>query len=656
MKANHRQYMSNAAKYKEVVKVDDPEIQRKIHHTYRLQYLKDVVLARVMDDGTFTAMNSLIYFHQMSILQYVQGNIPSNVQSGATPKAKPSFLAKLFGLFSTPNTDLQKEIDALNFIQHCCNVAKQLQIGARGSLYQTFISEGLLSILAYALQMPDSATRVVAMEILGALLEHDATLLRGQIARSLSEGKSTSPITDVLIMLLLAEKDLGVQSQVADAIKHLLEPMPLQAPLETRNAEFLAKLRSNQLAHNDNPLGKWYEEATKRLFKPLEALDERESMDDMTRSEASLFAHLLDILSVLVKQYSLRSRLFLLSDPLAPRIALLLSSPVKHLKLSALKYFRSCIGLHEHFYNKQFISHNLFGAILDVLFETMPRDNMVNSVCLELFEFIKRVNFKELTIHLVDTYRPQLEQLSYASTFRELLEKYERFMAPPIPDNLSFTSVETEQTPLRHAANGGTTEAEEFNEIEADGDIVRILMGEDVTEEEASQLGTDRAPAPNGASSLKPLVDYPADEDDEMDVLAGDASPPLPAGGQVAAAVRQETPTPPERATGDRKRSRPDADDDEDELSKLGATPSKRRSSSTSSREAAAKSVASVRDDDAGVSEESMVSKEESSANESEKSNDATSPAVNGGGGGSKSNSDPPPQRQLRRKQHSINR
>lgn len=553
----HRQYLSSASRYKEVVKIDDPEVQRKVHYTYRLQYLKDVVLARILDDGTFTALNSLIYFHQMAILQYVQSNV--------------AFLKELFGLFATPSADLQKKKDALHFVQHCCNIAKSLQAGARQALYQSFIPAGLFTVIAFALRQHDAATRVAGTEILIAILDHDTTLLRGQISRALSEDKS-KPLTDVLIDLLLVETDLGVQSQIADAIKHLLEPIP--APQQgfdpsARNIEFLAKLRSNHLNQTDNLLNKYYEDATKRLFRPLKDLENRERMDNLSIQEVMLFSHLLDILSVLVKQYTARSRVFLLSDPLAPRIAQLLSCSEKHLKLSALKYFRSCIGLHEQFYNRQMIQHRLFEPILNVLFETMPRDNLLNSVCLELFEFIKRENFKELTIHLVETYRDQLEQITYISTFRELIDKYEKFIAP-LPDNLSFTSVETEQTPSsRQVLNGAAPPGRWQGLSDADNDEQSFFNGsEHSVDEDESQLAVLK-PMANGASPLKPLVDYPADDEDDMDILASEAPRP----------VENAAPPPPER---EKKRAREDSDE-EDELAKMGGgQPSKRRSSASS--------------------------------------------------------------------------
>jgi len=58
------------------VKIDDENIKRKIHYTYRLQYLKDVVPARILDDPTFSVLNSLIFFHQVDIVQHLQSNGP----------------------------------------------------------------------------------------------------------------------------------------------------------------------------------------------------------------------------------------------------------------------------------------------------------------------------------------------------------------------------------------------------------------------------------------------------------------------------------------------------------------------------------------------------------------------------------------------------
>ncbi|KAG6861854.1 hypothetical protein C0995_011151 [Termitomyces sp. Mi166 len=73
-KANYREFLHQTSRFHQPVPIRDPNIQRKIHHTYRLQFLKDVVLARVLDDSTFNVLNSCIIFNQIDIITHVQND------------------------------------------------------------------------------------------------------------------------------------------------------------------------------------------------------------------------------------------------------------------------------------------------------------------------------------------------------------------------------------------------------------------------------------------------------------------------------------------------------------------------------------------------------------------------------------------------------
>ncbi len=53
-----------------MIDIGDPMIVAKIHQTYRLLYLRDVILARVVDDPTVSILNSFIFFHQNDIVNY----------------------------------------------------------------------------------------------------------------------------------------------------------------------------------------------------------------------------------------------------------------------------------------------------------------------------------------------------------------------------------------------------------------------------------------------------------------------------------------------------------------------------------------------------------------------------------------------------------
>lgn len=265
-KANHRQYLADESKFKEVVKIDDEGIKRKIHSTYRLQYLKDVVLARILDDPTFSVLNSLIFFHQVDIVGHLQTNL--------------SFLKELFSIFGPKEQSLQRKKDAVLFIQQCCAIAKSLQANGRAQLYQNFISNGLLDVIQYALKHQDAAVRVAGTDILVSLIDHDALMVRSYIFKAIQE--KSKPLTDTLIELLLIEVDLGVKAQMADAIKILLDPNANSASIEAlgrTNSEFLVKMRGQlpSIPQTDSFIQNFYDESARKLFQPLKELEGRQS-------------------------------------------------------------------------------------------------------------------------------------------------------------------------------------------------------------------------------------------------------------------------------------------------------------------------------------------------------------------------------------------
>ncbi|KAK7530280.1 component of IIS longevity pathway SMK-1-domain-containing protein [Phyllosticta citribraziliensis] len=589
-KANHRQYLADKSRYKEVVKIEDVGTKRKIHCTYRLQYLKDVVLARILDDPTFSVLNSLIFFHQVDVVTHLQANA--------------AFLKELFGIFRAEETDMQRKKDAVLLIQQCCTIAKSLQGNSRAQLYSNFLGGGLLNVITFALRNSDAAVRVAGTDILVALIDHDAIMVRSQIFKAINE--KTKPLTDTLIELLLVETDLGVKAQMADAIKVLLDPNANHATMETlgrANSEFLAKTRhpAHPISGTDTFIQNFYDESAKKLFQPLKDLQGRESMDNLSIPQVSLYSHLVEVLCFFIRQHSFRSKYFILSEDLASRVAQLMACPEKHLKLTALKYFRTCIGLHDEFHNRQIIQNRLFEPILNIVFETMPRDNLLNSACLELFEFVKRETIKPIIDHLVENYREKLEGITYVPTFQSLILRYEQLNERPEPTAPNSFVTDDSDSGRHPTINGSRLQG--LRDMDAEEEA--YFNGSD-DEDDTALPSVDLDVKPNGA--VRPLVDYPEEDDDDedaMDVLQDENAPALStelAGEERAGSTpstgapptpptstspqasppRQQTPVPstppPERLSEKRRRE----EDDEDELGKLSQQ-TKRRSSSMSS-------------------------------------------------------------------------
>jgi len=257
-----------------------------------------------------------------------------------------------------------------------------------------------------------------------------------------------------------------------------------------------------------------------------------------------------------------------------------------------LKFFRQCIGLQDEFYNKQITQKRYFTPILNIVYETMPRDNLLNSACLELFEFIKRENLKPLITHLVETCRPRLQEITYVDTFQTLILRYDQMQGfNPDADTTLFSNDSATPTNRTPNVNGNrwsgvkdmdAAEEAYFNTSDDEED--------DISAKPKKSRGARDQALSNGVTSspmLKSLVDYPDDEDDldTMDTRPHSSTSSSPtntpststdSAPKLSPSPMPQTP-PPERLSEKRRR---EEDHDEDELGKLSTT--KRRNSNSS--------------------------------------------------------------------------
>ena len=67
------------------------------------------------------------------------------------------------------------------------------------------------------------------------------------------------------------------------------------------------------------------------------------------------------------------------------------------------------------------MQHRLFGGAIQVLLETHARYNVLNSVILELFDFIHRNNRHKLQKHIAQYHREELQGIDYVPTFQIIL-------------------------------------------------------------------------------------------------------------------------------------------------------------------------------------------------------------------------------------------
>ncbi|KLU82722.1 hypothetical protein MAPG_01791 [Magnaporthiopsis poae ATCC 64411] len=592
-KANHRQWLSNQGRYKEVVRIQDELVRRKIHQTYRLQYLKDVVLARILDDPTFSVLNSLIFFNQVDIVQHLQGNT--------------DFLKDLFGIFTDPTAEQLRQKEAVLFIQQCCAIAKNLQPPARQSLYNNFLTHGLLQVVNFGLRNPDVPVRVGATDILVSVIDNDPQMIRQTIYRQLRE--SQPPLTDTLIDLLLVEVDLGIKSQISDALKVLLDPAPPGPPPEAVhkvNGEAVARRPPQTDPQQEMFLHHFYDQSLPRLFKPLISLRGKTDLDFPVNNDG-VFGYLHEILCFYVRQHPGRCKLFVMNHEITRRFMQLMTCRNKHLQLVALRYFRQLVLFKDLFWHQQLTNNLVFAPVLDVLMQTLPRDNLLCSAILEIFDLVGNEDYRELTKHVMAMFADKIQALSYMNPFRAIIQAYEQtrgFALKTAPAPAPADQAQGQAQPQSYSAAMDSFLMNGEEELVAARRRAAMNMrgiGEHITvdpEEEAFWDANDdddedaqlKASA-TGNQPPKPLVDYASDEegDENLDTEMTPAMiTPLEEGAEMVPGVQEEDtaagdstgrPTPPvERISEKRRRE----EDEEDELGKLLQN-SKRRNSSSAS-------------------------------------------------------------------------
>jgi protein phosphatase-4 regulatory subunit 3 len=221
--------------------------------------------------------------------------------------------------------------------------------------------------------------------------------------------------------------------------------------------------------------------------------------------------------------------------------------------------------LQDEFYNQTMMQDHLFEPILNIVIETMPRDNLLNSACLEFFDFIKQQNIKVLIKHLVDNYRDKMKEITYVNTFSSFISKYDQTNGFTSSAE-SFQDTE-EDTPKRPGTAKGGRWASGIKDLDPTEEEYYNTSDDD---DEASSKTTSR----NGASpASKPLVDYSSDEENEdgdndspPNGNTSESSPVVDTENERALTPTLSTlPSPPERLSEKRRRE----EDEEDELGKL---------------------------------------------------------------------------------------
>lgn len=162
----HREYLKSVSRFKEVIPFGNQKLINKIHQTYRVQYIQDVVLPApsVFEDNMLSTLSSIIFFNKVEIVQLIQED--------------EKFLRTLFAQITDQSTASTRRRDLVLFLKEFCTFSQTLQPQSRDSFFKALSSLGVLQTLEVILASDDAVVKSAAVDILTYVVEFSPSMVR----------------------------------------------------------------------------------------------------------------------------------------------------------------------------------------------------------------------------------------------------------------------------------------------------------------------------------------------------------------------------------------------------------------------------------------------------------------------------------------------
>ncbi|CDS11906.1 hypothetical protein LRAMOSA04102 [Lichtheimia ramosa] len=503
-RTKHRAFLEKCAEIKPVVPIKDEVIISKLHQNLRLKYLKECVFANEFDDSLNSIVHSLTFFNHIDIVSSIQHD--------------NELLTSVFDIFSEEeNSSIERKTEGAKFILQFCSMAKCLQAAHRAGLYRELAPQGLFNVIAFALGAEEAHIRESGVNVLMGMVELDVSFVRNQLAVRIKEDGADKSLMAIILDQFTKQADPLLKTQYMEIVRLLLDlgggPV-LGNPMTTDTVR-----KSDSEA--EEFLGLFYEHYGNDFLRPLANLEKKPMKLDgpieiltLSQEQADLCVYICDLLCFAIRQHSFRSKYLVHSTDCLSKILQLYRCNRGYVKLAALRFFRACVGVMDPFYNQNLIKQNVFEPTIRVLLDTDGRNNLLNSACLEILEFIRKENIKPLVSHLVTQYGKVLDTVNYTGVCKALRLRYDQNMElQETKTESDNASVNSQRGPGLGGWSSSTVDDDEeeyFNHSGDEEEETPSSPGATKSEQQQQSASTSSTP--------KPLVDYDDEEEEEDDI------------------------------------------------------------------------------------------------------------------------------------------
>ncbi|CAJ1940879.1 unnamed protein product [Sphenostylis stenocarpa] len=543
---HHRKFLKEHVVFKEAIPIKDPIVLSKIHQTYRVGFLKDVVLARLLDEGVGANLNAIIHSNNAYVVSLL--------------KDDSTFIQELFARLKSPTTSQESKKNLVSHVEDIVEFAflclyleesyspckphhlpiqvleealmkerwftdrvQSKVVGTSvtkaelGQLDWDLMNEGIFDVVTDVLQNQDKKLVLTGTDILILFLNQDPNLLRSYFVRQ--EGFALLGLLDKthtasLVKGMLTDFGDNMHCQFLEILRNLLDSCTLSGPQRDTIIDIFFERHLGQLIEvitascpSENTSG----ESDK-------SIGPGRSVQCQNETKPEILSNICELLCFCVLHHPYRIKCNFLLNNVFEKILLLTRRAERYLVVGAVRFVRTILSRHiwsvnlqdEHLIN-YVVRNNVLKPIIDAFVTNGNRYNLLHSAVLDLFEFIRKENLKVLLKYIVDSFWDQLMKFEYLASIHSLKVKYEQCL-----DNGGIKDAAT-VVDLRRRNDERALEREEeryFNEDSDDDDVASASVPR-------NQKGHQQPNLSNGVaasySQLSPrsLVDYEDDEDDE---------------------------------------------------------------------------------------------------------------------------------------------
>ncbi|XP_071721154.1 uncharacterized protein [Rutidosis leptorrhynchoides] len=469
---HHRNYLKEHVVFKEAIPIKDPLALSKIHQTYRIGYLKDVVLRRVLDDATVASFNSMIHSNNGMVVTLL--------------KDDSTFIKELFERLKSPTTSPDSKRNLVFFLQEFCSLSKSLQVVQQLRLFRDLVSEGIFGVITDILQSDDKKLVLTGTDILMFSLNQDPTLLRSYVSR-----KEGVRLLGLLVKGMLTDFGDDMHCQFLEIIKSLLDSF-------------------SSAGQRDAIVEVFYERHLDQLINVITSSCLPNNSDGIqSNAKPEILLNICDLLCFCVLHHPYRIKCNFLLNGVLDKVLYLTQRREKYLVVAAVRFIRTLISHNDEHLATYIAKHDVFKPIVDVFTINGSRYNLLNSAVLDLFEHIRKDNMKILLKYIVETFWDRLVKFDSLPSIQSFKLRY---------DQTQEHAANLIEEDSRRRVEERVLEKEEedyFNKDSDEEDSTSASIPCTTTRKHVQPGLTNGSDASCPSSRPGGLVDYEDDEDDE---------------------------------------------------------------------------------------------------------------------------------------------